>query len=201
MRTARSWGCPDELRTELTVVDLARFLDDLASGRPAPSAGAAAAVTVAVSASLTAMVARSSSRVGDGAEVAARADDLRTQALAGIDEDARRYRQVLASEPTREDDPERFTEAMRGANVVPAEVASLADEVSRAATRLVFEGSPRLRGDAITAVVLASSAAAAVTTLIEINTTYGQLEDDELEVARSLQAACRQRVVDVGGYA
>ena len=183
------------------MVDLARFLDDLASGRPAPSAGAAAAVTVAISASLVAMVARSSSRLDDAAGLADRADDLRVQAIAGIDEDARRYRQVLASEPTRDEDPERFTHAMRGANVVPAEVALLADEISRAATRLVFDGSPRLRGDAITAVVLASSAAAAATTLIEINTEYGQLDDDELVLARGYQAACRQRVIDVGGYA
>lgn len=143
------------------------------------------------------MVARSSPRLPDADRVAAEADRLRLRAVELADEDGRGYAEVLAAEPHRETDPERFGDAVAGANRAPAEVVAVADRATELGARLVAEGNRRLRGDAVAGVVLGEAAANAATELIALNTAYGHLPDDVLRGARDAREACRARAEQV----
>jgi methenyltetrahydrofolate cyclohydrolase len=181
------------------VSDIVPFLDDLASSQPAPGGGAAAAMTAAMGAALVAMAARSSGRWDDAPAVAAAADEARERATALIGEDGRAYAEVLAAEPNRDADPERFLRAVEGANRAPTEVCEVADRVSALGERAVAEGSRRLRGDAIAGLVLAEAAAATALELIALNTTYGDLPEGVLRDAEAHRGACRERLARVRG--
>ena len=75
---------------------LTGFLDQAAARQPAPGGGSAAALTVALSAGLTAMAARfSAQQVEESEQLAFQADQLRHLAAALVDEDARAYQAVL----------------------------------------------------------------------------------------------------------
>lgn len=169
------------------------FLDDLASRQAAPGGGAGAAMSAALAAALVAMVARSSSRLPDADAIAEEADRWRARAVELIDEDGRNYAEVVVAERERETDPAAFQAAVAGANRAPGEVVGLADRITQVGARLVEIGAPRLRGDAITAVILGASAASAATELIGLNTAYGQLADDEVGLARDRRDACQAR--------
>lgn len=82
-----------ERYADLTV---AGFLDALAARRPAPSGGAAAALTVASAAALTAMAARFA-RSAELTGLAGPADELRARLLRLADADAAAYAEVLAA--------------------------------------------------------------------------------------------------------
>lgn len=169
------------------------FLDDLASRQAAPGGGAAAAMSAALAAALVAMVARSSSRLAEAGAIAEEADRWRARAVELIDEDGRNYAEVVVAERDRETDPGRFQAAVAAANRAPGEVVGLADRITQVGARLVETGAARLRGDAITAVILGASAANAATELIGLNTAYGQLADDEVGLARDRRDACQAR--------
>lgn len=169
------------------------FLDELASRQAAPGGGAAAAMSAALAASLVAMVARSSSRLTEAEAIADEADRWRARAVELIDEDGRSYAEVVDAAKQREAEPGRFQAAVAAANRAPGEVVGLADRITQVGARLVETGAPRLRGDAITAVILGASAASAATELIGLNTAYGHLADDEVGLARDRRDACQSR--------
>ncbi len=159
-----------------------RFLEQVASGEPAPGGGAAAAVATALSAALVAMAARlSTTQLDDADTIAATADELRHRALALADEDAAAYRRVLAGyRLPRQPDPEGrqrvIREALEGATAVPLEVARLAAEAAVLGGRLVALGNPNLQGDAVGAVLLAQAAADSAARLVELNVDQGKLD-------------------------
>ena len=62
---------------------------------------------------------------------------------------------------------------MAQAVAVPLEVSEIGADVARLATQLAATGNPNLLGDARTAVLLAEAAAAAASTLVEINLSGG----------------------------
>lgn len=177
-----------------------RFLDRVAAREPAPGGGAVAAVTVAASAALVAMAARfAGARPIGGAEFAGRADELRSTALSLAREDAEAYTAVLAAyalprqaEPARR--AEQITAALRGAAEVPVQIACVAAEVAEMGVRLIEEGNPNLKGDAVCAVLLAEAAARAAAGLVHINTRLGKLGPGlPGEADRSADAAARAR--------
>jgi methenyltetrahydrofolate cyclohydrolase len=174
--------------------DLGAFLDALASRQSAPGGGAAAAMTAALSAALAAMAARSSSRLADAQTIAAEADALRSRAVELADEDGRVYAEVLAAAPRRDEDPEAFRRAVQAANRAPVAIGRIAERATELGERLVEEGSRKLRGDAITGVVLGEAAATAATELVALNTEYGRLPTDDLEAACRARDACRARL-------
>lgn len=151
---------------------LGRFLDEMASGEPTPGGGAAAAVAVALGASLTAMAARfSSKRMPDADEVAEQADALRARVAPLAQADAAAYTQVLAAygaprEPGR---AALIHAALAKATAVPQAVAEVGGEVARLADRLAREGNPNLRGDALAAGLLAQAGAEVAAHLVAIN--------------------------------
>ena len=72
-------------------------------------------------------------------------------------------------------------------------------EVAGNAARLVEEGNPNLRGDAVTATVLAGASVRAAATLVEINVSAGGAGDDRLSRVDQLLAATAAALVVVEG--
>ncbi|GAA5167247.1 hypothetical protein GCM10023321_59700 [Pseudonocardia eucalypti] len=142
---------------------VAGFLEELAARRPAPSGGAAAALTVATAAALAAMAARFA-RAEELIALAGPADELRARALRLADADAVAYADVLAAR-----DPERKRAALRAAAAVPLDIAAAGAQVAELAARLATQGNRNLVGDARTALLLAGAATRSAAELVEIN--------------------------------
>jgi methenyltetrahydrofolate cyclohydrolase len=182
---------------------LGRFLDMVASREPAPGGGASAAVAVALAAGLTAMAARfSADHLADAETIAARAEELRNRVMPLAQADAAAYGRVLDAYRTPRDDDEkrrrRIREALSEATDVPLSIAEVGVEVAGNAARLAEEGNPNLRGDALTATVLAGAGVRAAATLVEINVSAGGADDDRLSRVDQLLAtmAAAQEVVE-----
>lgn len=171
---------------------LAGFLDQAAARQPAPGGGSAAALTVALSAALAAMAARFSARqVEDSAELAIEADQLRHRAAALVDEDSRAYQAVLDTRRSGGAGSGTAQVAMQHAAIVPLRICELAAQTAALAARLATDGSPDLRGDAITAALLAEAAARSSASLVSINIAAGA--SDAGLSARAAHAVSRAR--------
>lgn len=167
---------------------LSRFLELLSSGDPAPGGGAAAAVTAALAAALAGMAARLSAKHLPGAaELSQKAEELRTAAIPLARADATTYARVLAAQ--RGGANTDIRKALSEAADVPLAVAETGVEVASLAVRLAEDGNPNLKGDAITAVLLAEAATRAAATLVEINLASGDPQDERLARVRELVGA------------
>ena len=181
---------------------LGRFVDMVASREPAPGGGASAAVAVALAAALTAMAARfSADHLADAETIADRAEELRNRVMPLAQADAAAYGRVLDAYRTPRDDEKRrrrIREALSEAADVPLSIAEVGVEVAGNAARLVEEGNPNLRGDAMTAAALAKAGVRAAATLVEINVSAGGADDDKLSRVDQLLAtmAAAQEVVE-----
>ena len=161
----------------------------MAARDPAPGAGSCAAVTVALAAGLAAMTARASG--GDGAD---RADALLSRVAPLAQADARAYEEVLKSTGSAR------REALGRAAEVPLEVAEAAAEAGALAADLAVGGNPNLRGEAVSAALLAAAAARAAAALVEMNTAAEP--DGRVERAATLAAAAAdsaRRALDAAG--
>jgi len=155
------------------------FLDQAAARQPAPGGGSAAALTVALSAGLTAMAARfSAQQVEDSEELAFQADQLRHRAAALVDEDARAYQAVLDTRRDCGAGSSTARTAAQHAAIVPLQICELAGRTAALAARLATDGNPNLRGDAITAALLAEAAARSAASLVRINIAAGAPDTD-----------------------
>jgi formiminotetrahydrofolate cyclodeaminase len=182
---------------------LGRFMDMVASREPTPGGGASAAVAVALAAALTAMAARfSADHLADAETIADRAEELRNRVMPLAHTDAAAYGRVLDAYRTPRDDDEkrrrRIREALSEAADVPLSIAEVGVEVAGNAARLVEEGNPNLRGDAVTAAALTKAGVRAAATLVEINVSAGGADDDRLSRVDQLLAtmAAAQEVVE-----
>ena len=181
---------------------LGRFMDMVASREPTPGGGASAAVAVALAAALTAMAARfSADHLADAETIADRAEELRNRVMPLAQADAAAYGRVLDAYRTPRDDEKRrrrIREALSEAADVPLSIAEVGVEVAGNAARLVEEGNPNLRGDAVTAAALAKAGVRAAATLVEINVSAGGADDDRLSRVDQLLAtmAPAQEVVE-----
>ena len=187
---------------DYTELPLARFLDMVASREPAPGGGASAAVAVALAAALTAMAARfSTEHLDDAGTVADRAEELRSRVMLLAQADAAAYGRVLDAYRIPRDDEERrrkIREALSDAADVPLSVAEVGAEVAGNAGQLAEAGNPNLRGDAVTATILARAAVHAAATLVEINVSAGGA-DDSLTRVNQLLAAMAAAQEDIQG--
>lgn len=167
-------------------LSLAELLAEVAARTPAPGGGAGAAWTCAMAAALTQMAASFSD--GDRmAEVAARAEQLRVQALELADMDATAYGAVL----TATGDARQV--ALSAAADPPLLMARAAAEVAALAAEVAADGNQHLRGDAATGVLLAEGAAQAAADLVRINLS-GSPDDTRLaDVAAQADAAASAR--------
>jgi methenyltetrahydrofolate cyclohydrolase len=162
------------------------FLELLAARVPAPSGGAAAALTGALAAGLVAMAARfSDAQLAGAADIARQADQLRERVAGLADEDATAYRAVLDAyhlPPDGDGDgaerQRRIEAALHGAAVVPLEIAEIAAQVAGLAGRVAAGGNPNLRGDSVAAAHLAEASARSAAALVDINVALGGLPGD-----------------------
>jgi len=156
------------------------FLDQLAARTPAPGGGGAAAVTGAMAAGLVAMAARfSATRLPGAGELADEADGLRRRLAQLADMDARAYTAVLEAFRLPAEDGQREArrrEALRGAALVPLEIAGIGARVAAMAAQVAEAGNPNLRGDAVTGAVLAAASARSAACLVDINVGLGGLD-------------------------
>jgi methenyltetrahydrofolate cyclohydrolase len=173
-----------------------QFLEQVAARTPAPGGGGAAAVTAALAAGLVAMAARfSQAQLADAGQIASRADVLRRRATELVTEDGQAYGRVLDAfalprdAGTGERD-ERIRAALQRAAAVPGEMARIAAEVAGMAARLATEGNPNLRGDSVSAAILAEASARSAACLVDINVALGGLGNDlSFRAAEALSAA------------
>ena len=170
-----------------------RFLGLLAAGEPAPGGGAAAALAVALAASLCAMSARlSPAQLPDASELAADAERLSGLVASLGQADAESYGRVLAAlrlpkEPGPERRKQEIATALSAAADVPMRVVEIGTQVAALGARVAAEGNPNLRGDAATAALLAEAGARAAALLVRINLA-GDAGDDRPARAQRLLA-------------
>jgi formiminotetrahydrofolate cyclodeaminase len=144
----------------------------------------------------------SADHLADAETIADRAEELRNRVMPLAQADAAAYGRVLDAYRTPRDDDEkrrrRIREALSEAADVPLSIAEVGVEVAGNAARLVEEGNPNLRGDAVTAAALAKAGVRAAATLVEINVSAGGADDDRLSRVDQLLAtmAAAQEVVE-----
>jgi formiminotetrahydrofolate cyclodeaminase len=158
------------------------FLDALAAGTPAPAAGSAAALVLAQAAALCAKAASLSSHqltADRAARLVGEAEQIRSRAASLIDEDPRAYQAVIEQtrrlggqirgESSAARSADGLAAALSAAADVPMQVVELAVPVASIAAVLAESGKPALRGDAISAGLLAQAAARAAAALVRVN--------------------------------
>lgn len=162
---------------ELSVHEL---LDAVSARTTAPGGGAAAALTTAMAAALTAMAARFDQDRSRTRELIESADAVRDRATALADADVAAYARYIGARRSQAGDLEQ---ALDDATDVPMQVTILAEQIAVAASALAHEGNPRLRGDATTACWLAAAAARSASGLVAEN-LLDRPDDERIEQAR-----------------
>jgi len=161
---------------------LGEFLDTLAGEGPAPGAGSAAAIVVAMAAGLVTMVARASKELWPEAGGAiGQAEAFRARVAPLAQADAEVYREALTALRRREALEERYRDqqlraALERAAEIPLKIAEAGSDLACLAALLVENGNPEVRADAAAASLLAEGGARAAAKLVEIN--LGTTEDD-----------------------
>jgi formiminotetrahydrofolate cyclodeaminase len=162
---------------------IGRFLAALSATTPDPGGGSVAALAVTLAAGLCVMTAGLSARQLPAAErLAEQARQLRDRAAPLAQADAEAYRTVLAALRARGSAaaggpcqappalaPPDLADALSQASAVPMEVAEIGAEVAALAAAVAAGGNPSVRGDAITATLLAAAGAGAAAALVRIN--------------------------------
>jgi formiminotetrahydrofolate cyclodeaminase len=150
------------------------FLANVASSRVAPSAGAAAAVTGALAASLCEMVCLHTA----AAETSPRLEAARTDLAAGRErllglaaEDAAAVEAVQTVFEGSSDD-DHGAAALRRATDVPLRIAEAARDVAETATVVAAEGTASARTDAVVGAHLARAAAASAAAIVRENVGF-----------------------------
>ena len=160
---------------------LGRFLELVASRQPAPGGGAAAAIGVALAAGLAGMVARfSTEQCGDASHILGQADGLRLRAAELAQADGMAYQRVINARREARADADRrqrVRTASSAAADVPCEIARVGATVAELAARLAEHGNPNLRGDAVTAALLAEAGVRAAAELVALNLRLPAIAD------------------------
>jgi formiminotetrahydrofolate cyclodeaminase len=172
-----------------------QFLSDLASNRPVPAGGSAAAAAVAMAAGLVEKSARLSTAHWIGAaNLGKRAAVLRKLAAILIDADAAAYtdyvKALRAARGLHTKEREAILAPVRERIVeVPLTITRAAAEVADLAATIALHGNPNLRSDATVAAHLAAAAAQSAATTLAANVK----SDTRLDEARRLARAASGR--------
>jgi formiminotetrahydrofolate cyclodeaminase len=153
---------------DLTEQSLEEFLDSVGEDTPAPGGGTSSAITVALAAALVEMA----GRLASDEEAAEAARGMRAEALQLAEQELTSYAPVLEAAT-----PADRTTALDAASEPPAQIAETAANVAELGIKVAGSSSPAVRGDALTGVILAESAAAAAARLVETNITSGPVFD------------------------
>jgi formiminotetrahydrofolate cyclodeaminase len=157
------------------------LLSELAAPSPVPGAGFAAAVSVAMGASIVTMAARLSSEWAEGRGSAAQAETLRRRVMELASRNAEAYAEALAALEGKEERyrtrDETMADALARAADVPLEIGDAATAVAAIAAEVAANGEPRFCADCAVAASLAVAGARAAATLVDVN--LGTTDDDE----------------------
>lgn len=175
---------------------LRELLDAIASVEPAPGGGSTAALAVAMSAGLSAMVARASPDWPDARAAIAQAELLRKRTAPLAQRDAEVYEEALASMRL----PERVEPAVRDATVgaalaraaeIPLVIAEAGADAASLAALVADRGTADRRGDAAVAALLAEAGTRAAACLVAINLAVTP-DDDRIVHAQALAKTASQ---------
>lgn len=161
------------------------FIEQLAAPTATPGGGSASAVAGAMAAALGSMVASMSRGKKAYAQyeqplsqTIARLGQLREELKVGIDADAESYNQVLAAYKQAKTSPDGdalIDAALKGATLVPFEIATKAREVAGVVESLGPITSPAMASDLTVATALAHAAMRGALSNVEIN--LGSIKD------------------------
>lgn len=162
--------------SDFSDLPLTEILDAVASKDPTPGAGPTLAWTCSFAAGLVEMVSAVMLRKEPDSPEAVearrdRAHALRATALSLADLDAAAYRDVLAVQRRRDEPghPQRLRQALADAADPLVRIVQTAREVSELAAGAVADARGGVRGEALTALVLAASVARGGVPLVELN--------------------------------
>jgi formiminotetrahydrofolate cyclodeaminase len=178
-----------ELPTELPSLEL--FARRLAAGPRRPSAGAAAALAVALAADLLAQVAQRTPAWEGHGGILAQADVVRERAIAGAGHVAVAYHGLVESldaavaNPANPPEGTDLGEQLAGAADVLLEIAETASDCTALAVVVAQFGDTVVRVDASAAAILAASAAEMACHLVEVN-LLASAEGERTDRARLL---------------
>jgi formiminotetrahydrofolate cyclodeaminase len=179
-----------------------RFLDELSATTPDPSGGGVAALAVTFAAGLCVMTAGLSARhLPEAPRLAEQARELRDRAAPLAQADAEAYRAVIAALRARNaaaPGQPQMAAALSQASVVPMEVAEIGAEVAALAAAIAGGGNPNVRGDAVTAALLAAAGSRAAAALVRINLA-GADGDDRPARAEHLAAGAARLAASAEG--
>jgi methenyltetrahydrofolate cyclohydrolase len=192
---------------DLLDLRLRELLEAIASEGPTPGGGSTAALAIAMSAALSAMVARASKDWPEAGAAIAQAEQLRRRTAPLAQRDAEAYEEALASVRL----PERVEPNVRDAAVgaaltraaeIPLVIAEAGADAASLAALVADRGTPDRRGDAAAAALLAEAGTRAAASLIAVN--LGVTPDDDRVVhaqalAASASEAAREAVRSTGG--
>jgi methenyltetrahydrofolate cyclohydrolase len=171
---------------------LADFLERSASEH-APGAGSAAAVTIALAASLVAKVARSSrDSWAEAGGIAAQAIELQSRCPTLARDDADVWQQALAalgSPQGLSGGDAELRRALDRAADLPLAIAETGADVAGLALVAAERGEPTLRGEAVAAAVLAHAGVRAAVHLVAINLATRTDDERSARAGRAEQAA------------
>jgi len=169
---------------------LEKFLSDLASSKPAPGGGSAAAVAGALAAALSSMVANLTIGKEKYAEVEEkfedilkRTDNLRREFLEAIKKDIAAYTEVMDAYKAPKDTSEQkearkkaIQQALKGATEPPFEMAELAIEVLELSKECAVSGNQHAVTDAGASAILAD--ATVRTSLLNVDINLSSISDE-----------------------
>jgi len=182
---------------------LSQIIESVAAGDPTPGAGPSLAWTCALAAALVEMT--SAVMLGKEPESPAaiqarrdRAHELRATALELADLDSATYREVLAVQRRRGEPghPQRLRQALADAADPLVRIIETARDVAELATGAVADARGGVRGEAITALVLAHSVARGGVPLVELNLA-GDPQDPRRAQVRAAAAAATDALEQV----
>jgi formiminotetrahydrofolate cyclodeaminase len=178
---------------------LGDVLGHIASEVQSPAGGSAAAIAVAMGASLTAMCARNSrDRWAEARGATAQAETLRARIEPLAQADAEAYESALAAFRLPELlEPEvrnaTLGVALERAAAIPLAITEVGADVADLAANLAEKGNPQVRGDAVAGALLAEAGARAAAHLVRIN--LGATPDDARVVRAEANAEAASRSV------
>ena len=182
--------------SEFADLPLNQLVESVAARDPTPGAGPTLAWTCALAAALVEMVSAVTLRKGpESPEAVAirrdRAHSLRTTALELADLDAAAYGNVLVVQRSREAPgyPQRLRQALADAADPLVRIIETAREVAELATEALADARGGVRGEAITALVLADSVAGGGVPLVELNLASDPEDPRRAQVREAAVAA------------
>jgi formiminotetrahydrofolate cyclodeaminase len=187
LATSYTWPAVADDYLDLRLGD---FLD-LSASEPAPGAGSAAAVTIALAASLVTKVARASrDSWADAAGVAAQACELQQRCPTLARDDADAWREALEALGSSSGAMEgELARRLDRAADLPLAIAETGADVAGLALLAAERGEASLRGEAVAAAVLAEAGVRAAAHLVVINLKAGADDERLARAGRAERAA------------